>query len=210
MKLSDFDFDLPEALIATRPARPAHLGPAAAGRRRCDPRSACVRSGGCLPPRRPAGPEQHQGHPGAPDRRSGGRPAQGEVGAKVEMTLLEPARGRLAGAGQAAAQAGCRRGDPVFRQLCPPPWPRRRETDLRLVFNLTGEDFDAALAEAGAMPLPPYIAAKRAPDAAGPDGLPDGLCPPCRGSRRPHRLACTSTRRCCAALAAKGRASSPK
>jgi S-adenosylmethionine:tRNA ribosyltransferase-isomerase len=40
------------------------------------------------------------------------------------------------------------------------------ETDLRLVFNLTGEDFDAALAGAGLMPLPPYIAAKRAPDAA--------------------------------------------
>jgi S-adenosylmethionine:tRNA ribosyltransferase-isomerase len=39
------------------------------------------------------------------------------------------------------------------------------ETDLRLTFNLTGDDFDAALAEAGAMPLPPYIAAKRAPDA---------------------------------------------
>ncbi len=32
-------------------------------------------------------------------------------------------------------------------------------------FNLAGEDFDAALAEAGAMPLPPYIAAKRAADA---------------------------------------------
>jgi hypothetical protein len=41
----------------------------------------------------------------------------------------------------------------------------RGETDLRLEFNLAGEDFDAALAEAGAMPLPPYIAAKRAPDA---------------------------------------------
>ncbi|MCL4140074.1 UNVERIFIED_CONTAM: hypothetical protein GTU68_067408 [Idotea baltica] len=33
-----------------------------------------------------------------------------------------------------------------------------------LRFNLTGDSFDAALAEAGAMPLPPYIAAKRAAD----------------------------------------------
>ena len=35
----------------------------------------------------------------------------------------------------------------------------------RLRFNCTGEDFDAALNAAGAMPLPPYIAAKRAADA---------------------------------------------
>ena len=41
----------------------------------------------------------------------------------------------------------------------------KSETDLTLAFNLTGDDFDAALAEAGAMPLPPYIAAKRAADA---------------------------------------------
>jgi S-adenosylmethionine:tRNA ribosyltransferase-isomerase len=40
------------------------------------------------------------------------------------------------------------------------------DTDLRLVFNVTGEGFDAALAAAGMMPLPPYIAARRAPDAA--------------------------------------------
>jgi S-adenosylmethionine:tRNA ribosyltransferase-isomerase len=40
------------------------------------------------------------------------------------------------------------------------------KTDLRLVFNLTGDEFDAALGAAGMMPLPPYIAARRAPDAA--------------------------------------------
>ncbi|HBB85286.1 MAG TPA: tRNA preQ1(34) S-adenosylmethionine ribosyltransferase-isomerase QueA, partial [Sulfitobacter sp.] len=34
-----------------------------------------------------------------------------------------------------------------------------------LRFNCTGDDFDAALNAAGAMPLPPYIAAKRAADA---------------------------------------------
>jgi S-adenosylmethionine:tRNA ribosyltransferase-isomerase len=39
------------------------------------------------------------------------------------------------------------------------------EGGLRLRFNLTGDDFDAALNAAGAMPLPPYIAGKRAPDA---------------------------------------------
>ena len=33
------------------------------------------------------------------------------------------------------------------------------------MFNLSGDDFDAALNAAGAMPLPPYIAAKRPADA---------------------------------------------
>ena len=38
--------------------------------------------------------------------------------------------------------------------------------ELQLDFNLAGPEFDAALSEAGQMPLPPYIAALRAPDAA--------------------------------------------
>ena len=37
------------------------------------------------------------------------------------------------------------------------------------------------------MPLPPYIARPRAPDAADQDRLPDRLCPPPRRGRRPHR-----------------------
>ncbi|MEM8802468.1 MAG: tRNA preQ1(34) S-adenosylmethionine ribosyltransferase-isomerase QueA, partial [Pseudomonadota bacterium] len=41
----------------------------------------------------------------------------------------------------------------------------RSEGTAVLQFNLSGDDFDAALAAAGAMPLPPYIAAKRAADA---------------------------------------------
>ena len=38
--------------------------------------------------------------------------------------------------------------------------------ELTLRFDATGEAFDAALAQVGAMPLPPYIAALRAPDEA--------------------------------------------
>ena len=36
--------------------------------------------------------------------------------------------------------------------------------ELTLAFDLTGPDLDAAIAERGAMPLPPYIAAKRPED----------------------------------------------
>ena len=39
------------------------------------------------------------------------------------------------------------------------------EGEATLAFDATGAAFDAALAEVGAMPLPPYIAALRAPDA---------------------------------------------
>ncbi|MGB0735229.1 MAG: tRNA preQ1(34) S-adenosylmethionine ribosyltransferase-isomerase QueA, partial [Paracoccaceae bacterium] len=40
----------------------------------------------------------------------------------------------------------------------------KRDGQAILRFNLTGDAFDAALEEAGAMPLPPYIASKRAAD----------------------------------------------
>ena len=40
----------------------------------------------------------------------------------------------------------------------------RGDGQAQLRFNLSGEDFDAALETAGAMPLPPYIAALRAAD----------------------------------------------
>ena len=35
---------------------------------------------------------------------------------------------------------------------------------MTLAFDLSGPDLDAAIAERGAMPLPPYIAARRAED----------------------------------------------
>jgi len=52
----------------------------------------------------------------------------------------------------------------VFSDALSATVAEKSETDLRLVFAQTGAAFDAALAQAGTMPLPPYIAAKRAPD----------------------------------------------
>jgi len=40
----------------------------------------------------------------------------------------------------------------------------KRDGQAILRFNLNGDEFDAALEQAGAMPLPPYIASKRAAD----------------------------------------------
>ena len=84
--------------------------------------------------------------------------------AKVEITLLEPrASGWLA---LAKPLRKVKEGEViVFSDRLSATVAEKGETDLRLEFNLTGDDFDAALAEAGQMPLPPYIASRRPVDA---------------------------------------------
>jgi S-adenosylmethionine:tRNA ribosyltransferase-isomerase len=160
MKLSDFDFDLPEALIATRPARPrtsARLLLAEGD----TIRDAQVRD--LVEVLRPGDRLVLNNTRVIPARLTGTR-TRGEAVAKVEVTLLEPA----AQGWRALAKPlrKLREGEViVFSDQLSARVAERGETDLRLEFNLAGEDFDAALAEAGAMPLPPYIAAKRAPDA---------------------------------------------
>ena len=88
---------------------------------------------------------------------------RGEAVAKVEITLLEPQA-----SGWRALAKSLRKvqvGEVIrFSDQLSATVAEKSETDLRLEFNLTGGDFDAALNAAGAMPLPPYIAAKRPAD----------------------------------------------
>jgi len=164
MKLSDFDFDLPDRLIATRPA---------------SPRSAArllVARGDVLT-------DAHVRdlpdwlHPGdrlvlndtrvIPARLSGQRPRpgpEGETRARIEVTLLQP---RADGSWAALLKPlkKIRPGEEiVFSDDLSATLQDVAEGQGHLRFNLAGEDFDAALAEAGAMPLPPYIAARRPAD----------------------------------------------
>ena len=165
MKLSDFDFDLPEGRIATRPAVPRTSARllVAEGDRIADaqvhdlpdwlrPGDRLVLNDTRVIPARLSG-ERHRSS------------AQGDTSARIEVTLLEPradgdwsalvkplkkvkpGEDILFGAGLSATLTGTEDGQGLLR------------------FNLSGDDFDAALAQAGAMPLPPYIAAKRAADA---------------------------------------------
>jgi S-adenosylmethionine:tRNA ribosyltransferase-isomerase len=159
MKLADFDFDLPEALIATRPARPrtsARLllaeGDGISDRRVSDlvdilqPGDRLVLNNTKVIPARLFGTRQ-----------------RGEAVAKVEITLLEPRPDgwRALAKPLRKVQVGevIRFSERLFANV-----RSKTETDLVLAFDLTGADFDAALAETGVMPLPPYIAAKRAAD----------------------------------------------
>jgi S-adenosylmethionine:tRNA ribosyltransferase-isomerase len=166
LQLSDFDFDLPEALIATRPARPrtaARLLLAAGDMIRdlhvrdltkvFRPGDLLVLNNTKVIPARLTGTR----------RRMTG---QGEVEARIEITLMEPS----AQGGWRALAKPLRKvtagEEIVFSPDLSAVVAGKGDTDLRLVFNVTGEGFDAALAGAGMMPLPPYIAARRAPDAA--------------------------------------------
>jgi S-adenosylmethionine:tRNA ribosyltransferase-isomerase len=165
VKLSEFDFDLPEELIATRPARPrpsARLllaeGDAMRDLHVYD-----------LPELLRAGDRLVLNNTKViPARLSGRRrreTPEGVVEARVEITLLEP---RPGGRWQALAKPlrKLRQGEEVlFSDALSARVVEKGESDLVLEFNLAGADFDAALAEAGAMPLPPYIAAKRPADA---------------------------------------------
>ena len=164
MQLSDFDFDLPERLIATRPARPRTSARLLVARGdRIEDRHVSD----LIDEFRPGDRLIINNTKVIPARLTGTRrrmTGQGEVEAKIEVTLLEPAAEGWRALGKPLRKVvegeEIRFSDHLSAQVA-----EKTETDMRLVFNLTGEDFDAALAEAGAMPLPPYIAAKRAPDA---------------------------------------------
>ena len=164
MKLSDFDFHLPEDLIATRPANPrssARLlvakGEAISDSRVFDlpnwmrPGDRLVLNDTRVIPARLSG-RRHRDS------------AQGPVSAAIEATLLEP----QANGFWTALIKPLKKVKPgeeiVFSDDLSATLDRVEDGQAYLQFNLSAEDFDAALEQAGAMPLPPYIAAKRPAD----------------------------------------------
>jgi S-adenosylmethionine:tRNA ribosyltransferase-isomerase len=159
MKLSDFDFDLPQALIATRPAKP-----------RPSARLLLASGGGITDLHvsdlvdvfRPGDRLVLNNTRVIPARLFGTR-ARLDAVAKVEITLLEPQH-----SGWRALAKPLRKvlvGEVIrFSDQLSATVAAKAETDLTLNFNLTGDDFDAALNAAGAMPLPPYIASLRPAD----------------------------------------------
>ncbi len=164
MKLSDFDFDLPDDLIATRPAVPRTAARLLVGQAN-QITDAHVLD---LPDWLRAGDRLVLNDTRViPARLTGQRhrlSAQGETSAKIEVTLLEPTTD---GTWQALIKPlkKLKTGEEVvFSSGLSARLEGVCEGQGRLRFNLTGKDFDAALAQAGAMPLPLYIAAKRPAD----------------------------------------------
>lgn len=164
MKLSDFDFDLPEHLIATRPAVPRSSARmlVAQGDQITD---ATVLD---LPDWLEPGDRLVLNDTKViPARLSGERPrdtAQGLMRAKIEVTLLEPqADGCWAALIKPLKKVKI--GETiVFSEDLNARLDKVENGQGFLSFNVQGDDFDAALNAAGAMPLPPYIAGKRPAD----------------------------------------------
>lgn len=164
MQLSDFDFDLPEDLIATRPASPRSSARllVAKGDEILDqvvtelvdwlqPGDRLVLNDTKVIPARLTGFRARSG-------------PEGETRAKIEVTLLEPqASGTWMGLLKPLKKI--REGEEiVFSDALSATLEHKADGQGELRFNLAGDDFDQALADVGAMPLPPYIAAKRAAD----------------------------------------------
>jgi S-adenosylmethionine:tRNA ribosyltransferase-isomerase len=164
MKLRDFDFDLPDTLIAVRPARPrssAKLlvadGPETHDLQVTDLRSV-LQAGDHL---------VLNDTKVIPARLFGERIRKSTDGAglaKIEVTLLEPqADGTWAALIKPLRKV--RDGERiVFSQDLSAMLVHRYDGMGYLEFNVKDDDFDTALNAVGAMPLPPYIAAKRPAD----------------------------------------------
>ncbi len=165
MRLSDFDFDLPEELIATRPVRPrpaARLllaeGDTIRDRHVAD-LPEILRAGDLLVINTTRV---------IPARLSGTRireSAQGPVRAKVELTLLEPLpdghwRALAKPLRKLAEGERVEIADALTAEVV-----ARNAEDVTLRFSLEGDAFHATLEAAGQMPLPPYIAGRRKADA---------------------------------------------
>ncbi len=168
MKLSDFDFDLPERLIATRPVTPRRSARmlVAKGDQIIDTTAAALVD--WLAPGDRLVLNDTRVIParltGARTRKGAGAGGQDAV-AQIEVTLLSPLNGgdwmalikplRKVALGEEIAFAAGLTARLVAKE----------NGQARLAFNLDGAEFEAALATAGQMPLPPYIAAKRPADA---------------------------------------------
>ncbi|HJS81135.1 MAG TPA: tRNA preQ1(34) S-adenosylmethionine ribosyltransferase-isomerase QueA [Vitreimonas sp.] len=171
MRVDLFDFDLPEDLIALRPARP-----------RDSARLLHMRANGVFEDRvvrdapelfRPGDMLVFNDTRVIPARLSGVR-VRDETSVAVEATLLKrlsPSRWTaLAKPGKRLREGDRIRFGEMDDRACllgaldATVAAKGEEGEITLAFDLAGPDLDAAIAAAGAMPLPPYIASKRAPD----------------------------------------------
>jgi S-adenosylmethionine:tRNA ribosyltransferase-isomerase len=172
MRLSDFDFELPEGRIALRPASPRDAA-----------RMLVVGARGQLTDRVVSDLPSFLG-PGdvvvfndtrvIPARLSGLREREGAI-VRVEATLhrrLKPhvwtafmKPGRRLAAGD-RVRFGERDDRACLLGVLDATVTAKGEGgEVVLSFDLSGPDLDMAIAERGVMPLPPYIAARRAEDA---------------------------------------------
>jgi S-adenosylmethionine:tRNA ribosyltransferase-isomerase len=165
VRVSDFDFALPEELIALRPASPrdgARLLVVREGASTFD--EARVRD---LPSFLDAGDVcVFNDTKVIPAQLRGVRPARGAAGeAEIDVTLHKR---EAADVWAAFAKPGrkLQTGDALrFGELSAKVEAKNEGGEVVLRFDASGAALDRAIAEVGVMPLPPYIAGRRAADA---------------------------------------------
>ncbi|HWA00884.1 MAG TPA: S-adenosylmethionine:tRNA ribosyltransferase-isomerase, partial [Caulobacterales bacterium] len=173
MRVDQFDFDLPEELIALRPARP-----------RDSARLLHVRADGVFedgivrdaPSMFRAGDLLVFNDTRVIPARLKGVRTRDENVVAVEATLLRrlsPSRWTaFAKPGKRLKEGDRIRFGEMDDRACllgaldATVVEKGEDGEITLAFDLAGADLDAAIAAAGVMPLPPYIAAKRAEDEA--------------------------------------------
>lgn len=166
MKLSDFDYDLPEDRIATRPARPKTSAKllVAEGQGLRDLKVADLSS-----VLQPGDRLILNDTKVIPARLSGTRRREtpsGDGVAKIEITLLTP-NADHSWMALAKPLRKLRPGEVIlFSKDLSAEVSEINAGQVRLTFNVQGADFDQALAQSGAMPLPPYIEKLRPADDA--------------------------------------------
>jgi S-adenosylmethionine:tRNA ribosyltransferase-isomerase len=167
MHLEDFDFDLPEALIALRPARPRPASRLLVAEGSTLHDSTVARLGDWL---RPGDLLVLNDTRVIPARLTGTRVRPSTTGsgvARIEVTLIGGAGGAE---WEALARPGRRLavGERIDFEggLSADVLEKEEGAAVRLRFDREGAALEAALAAAGTVPLPPYIAARRAVDAA--------------------------------------------
>jgi S-adenosylmethionine:tRNA ribosyltransferase-isomerase len=168
LRLDDFDYELPPDRIALRPVRPRDAARLlTVSPDRPEPlHDRCVTD---LPQLLEPGDALIFNDTRVIPAGLTGTRRRGETGAHVEVTLYQ----RLDGARWRAFARPAKRLKPSDRIAFGPGekavlWAsveeRGAEGEVTLAFELEGDELDAALREAGHMPLPPYIGRKRPPD----------------------------------------------
>jgi S-adenosylmethionine:tRNA ribosyltransferase-isomerase len=171
MQLADFDFELPDCAIALRPANPRDSARLLVVSPGANLRDLTVRD---LPDELKAGDLLLANDTRVIPARLKGVRHRGESRVAVEATLhrritphswtafMRPGK-RLAPGDRVtfgkAHDRAC-----LLGALDATITAKGEGGEVTLGFDLSGPDLDAAIAEHGAMPLPPYIAAKRAQD----------------------------------------------
>ena len=174
MQLADFDFDLPEDRIALRPASPrdsARMLLVAPGRPLVDRRVSD------LPDQLRAGDVLVLNDTRVIPARLKGVRHRETTQVAVEATLhrrLSPSRwtafmrpGKRLAVGDRVSFGETHDRACLLGALDATITGKGEGGEVTLSFDLMGPDLDAAIAERGAMPLPPYIAAKRGEDERG-------------------------------------------